>query len=193
MYLIVALLFHFHGDNRRYKFPQDNPTTHKTDTTRALTNKTLRFFATWESKSESATSRFLHLLEEIHRLQRSSQHQGHREGNPNAMQLWIVITCIGFERVEYRTAPPTTSWVKPRRPMAPLRLYMFFIIPSNTCLVSLPSADTSRSTVGPSISWCFIFGSSSGGFGLTSPLGVVERYLVGHVWDRRLWVLGLVR
>ncbi|KAF2557567.1 hypothetical protein F2Q68_00017868 [Brassica cretica] len=60
---------------------------------------------------------------------------------------------------------------------------MFSIIPSKTCLVSFPSADTSRSTIGPSISWCFILGSSSG-FGLRSPLGVEKYFVDDHVSDR---------
>lgn len=45
---------------------------------------------------------------------------------------------------------------------------MFFIIVSRICRVSLARGERSRSTVGPSISWCLKFGFSLGyglGFG----------------------------
>lgn len=88
MYLKVVLLFHFHGDNRRYKFPQDNPTTHKTDTTRALTNKTLRFFATWRVKVRicnlPASSIF---LKKYMGFSDRLSINAIANGNPNAMQL----------------------------------------------------------------------------------------------------------
>lgn len=48
---------------------------------------------------------------------------------------------------------------------------MFFIIVSRISRVSLASGERSRSTVGPSISWCLKFGFSLGyglGFGVGS-------------------------
>lgn len=54
---------------------------------------------------------------------------------------------------------------------------MFFIIVSRICRVSLARGERSRSTVGPSISWCLKFGFSLGyglGFGFGFGFGALS-------------------